>query len=127
MSEDTNKAGQANDAPPPEPMKLVVIILDQPSLLDDLLTGFLDLGVPGATVLESRGMGQIVRQDMPMFAGLADMFGESTGSRLVLSVMPEKTIDNVFALVKELTQAIDQPNSMIVFALPVDHFRQIRN
>lgn len=125
MSEDTKKASVSNDDAP-EPMKLVVIILDQPSLLDDLLTGFLDLGVPGATVLESRGMGQIVRQDMPMFAGLADMFGESTGSRLVLSVMPEKAIEDVFALVKELTQTIDQPNSMICFALPVDHFRQIR-
>ena len=125
MSKQPKQPDKNGDAPP-QVMKLVLIILDQPVLLDDLLTGFLDLGVPGATVVETKGMGQIVRQDMPMFAGLADMFGESTGSRLVMSVMPETMIENVFLLVKELTETIDKPNAMICFALPVDHFREIR-
>jgi len=109
------------------PYKLLVIILDQPQLVDDLLTGFLDLGVPGATIVESRGMGQVIRQDMPIFAGLASMFSESTGSRLIMSVMPESLIEPVFKLVEEVVGQIDEPNSAICYTLPVEQFRGIRH
>jgi hypothetical protein len=106
--------------------KLVVIILDQPALVDELITGFLDLGVRGATIVESRGMGQIIRQDMPIFAGLASLFPASTGSRMVLSVMPEDLVDNIFALVEEVVGGLDRPNSAVCFTVPVDQFRGIR-
>lgn len=111
----------------PEPYKLFVIVLDQPQLVDELLTGFLDLGVRGATIVESRGMGQIVREAMPVFAGLASLFPESTGSRLVLSVMPESLVEPVFKLVEEVVGALDKPNSAVCFTLPVDQFRGIRH
>jgi len=106
--------------------KLFLIILDQAELVDELLTGFLDIGVPGATVLESRGMGSIIRQDMPMFAGLASLFPENTGSRVILSVIPEHLIDDVFKLVEEVVGTLDRPNSAVCVTLPVDQFRGIR-
>ncbi|MBI1372931.1 MAG: hypothetical protein GC159_09245 [Phycisphaera sp.] len=112
---------------PTEPTKLVVIILDQPQLIDELLTGFLDIGVRGATVIESRGMGAIVRQDMPVFAGLADLFGENTGSRMIFSVMPESLIDPTTKLLEEITGHLNQPNSAIIFSLPVEQFRGIKH
>ena len=108
-------------------MKLFVVILDQPELVDELITGYLDLGVRGATVVESRGMGQIVRQDMPMFAGLASLFPESTGSRMVMSVMPEELVEKVFQLIEELVGELEQSNSAICFTLPVEQFRGIRH
>lgn len=108
-------------------LRLFVIILDQPQLLDDLISGFLDLGVPGATILESKGMGQIVRQEMPMFAGLAGLFSESTGSKVIMSVMSLELVDSVFKLVEELTGQLEGPNTAICFTLPVDEFRGIRH
>lgn len=115
-------AGQPNEA-----YKLFVIVLDEPQLVDELLTGFLDLGVRGATVVESRGMGQIVRESMPVFAGLASLFPESTGSRMVLSVMPVSLVDTVFELVEEVVGALEKPNSAVCFTLPVEQFRGIRH
>lgn len=103
--------------------KLVGIILSQPQLVDELLTGFLDLGVPGATVVESRGMGQIIRQEMPIFAGLAALFPETTGNRLILSVMPESLVDPVYELVGEVSAKVDQPRAAICFTLPVERFQ----
>ena len=82
--------------------KLLLIILDRAELVDDLLTGFLDVGVPGATVLESRGMGSIIRQEMPIFAGLASLFPEHTGSRVIVSVLPESVIDKVYEVIDEI-------------------------
>jgi nitrogen regulatory protein PII len=106
--------------------KLFIIILDQPPLVDELLTGFLDVGVPGATVIESRGMGSIIRQDMPIFAGLGALFPESTGNRIVMSVVPEALVDDVFKLVEEVVGHLDKPNSAICVTVPVDQFRGIR-
>lgn len=106
--------------------KLFLIIVDQPPLVDELLTGFLDIGVPGATVIESRGMGSIIRQDMPIFAGLASLFPESTGNRVVMSVVAEDLVDDVFKLVEEVVGHLDKPNSAICVTLPVDQFRGIR-
>lgn len=107
--------------------RLMLIILDRAELVDELLTGFLDVGVPGATVLESRGMGSIIRQDMPMFAGLASLFPDHTGSRVILSVMPLSVIDDVFKLVEEVVGQLDQANSAVCVTLPVDEFRGIRS
>ncbi len=109
------------------PVKLLVIVLDQPELVDELVTGFLDLGVQGATVVESRGMGQIIRQDMPIFAGLSSLFPSSTGSRMILSVMPETMVEKVFQLTEEVVGQLDRPNSAVCFTVPVEQFRGIRH
>ncbi len=109
-----------------ERKKLVIIILSEPELVDDLLTGFLDIGVPGATVLESKGMGSIIKQEMPIFAGLASLFSEQTGSRMIMSVMPESVIESMFELVEEMVGQVDEDNSAICVTLPVDELRSIR-
>lgn len=109
-----------------EAHRLLVIILNRAELLDDLLTGFLDLGVPGATVVESRGMGQIIRQDMPIFAGLAALFPENTGSKLIISVMPQALVESVFELVEEVAGQLDQPKSAVCFTVAVDQFKGLR-
>ena len=110
-----------------EPRKLMLIILNEPQLIDDLLSGFLELGVPGGTIVESRGMGQIVREDMPIFAGLAALFPENTGSRTILSVMRESQVAQVFELVEEVVGQLEASNSAVCFTLPVEDFRGIRH
>lgn len=103
-----------------EEHRLLVIILNRSELLDDVLTGFLDLGVPGATVIESRGMGQIIRQDMPIFAGLAGLFPENTGSRVIVSLLPKELVPEVFKLIEEIVSEVKQAKAAICFTLPVD-------
>lgn len=116
----------AEQGQPAGDMELLVVILDQPSLLDPLLTGFLDVGVQGATVIESRGMGSIVRQEMPIFAGLAGLFPEATGSRLVLSVLPAARVEEAARVIEQVVGDLDRPNSAIYFTVPVSRFRGLR-
>ena len=59
---------------------LVLMIVSDPGTLDRLITVLLDIGAPGATVIESKGMASIIREEMPMFAGLAHLLPERTGS-----------------------------------------------
>jgi nitrogen regulatory protein P-II 1 len=112
---------------PEEHSKLCVIIVDDPDLTDSLITGFLEVGVRGATVVETKGMGQIVRQDMPIFAGLAGLFPETSGSRMILSAMPQSLVQPVFDLIDELVGTQEEAHSVICFTLPIEEFRGIRS
>ena len=107
--------------------KLLVIILDEPQAVDDILGGFLELGVPGGTVVESRGMGQIIRQEMPVFAGLASLFPEHSGNRMIFSVVPADALEQVFRLVEEVAGHIGQSGAAVCFTLPVEDFRHIQH
>jgi len=107
--------------------KLVIVVLDDREILDDLLMGFVDLGVRGATVLDSQGMGQIIRQDMPIFSGLANLFPQTSGSVTILSVMDHSLVESSFELIDEIVGEIDRPNSAICFSLPVEQFRGIKH
>lgn len=96
---------------------LLMAIASSASQLDDLITVVLDLGIPGATVIESKGLGAILRQEMPIFAGLASMIPDQTGSRLILSVTPRDKAEEFFSLIeREFTGA----NRPIAFSVPID-------
>jgi hypothetical protein len=109
----------------PEAKRLLVVILDQETLVEQLVAGFLELGVPGATVVESRGMGQIVREDLPVFAGMAKLFPQTTGSRMILSVLAAAQAAEVMALVNEIIQQRPERHSAVCFTLPVETFEVI--
>ena len=40
-------------------MHLLVAVVSQPEKLDEILSGFVELGVRGATVINSEGMGRV--------------------------------------------------------------------
>ena len=55
---------------------LVVMIVSSPAILDDLVTGLLDIGL-AATIVESKGLMALLREEMPIFGGLASMMPSS--------------------------------------------------
>ena len=50
-------------------MKLLIIILNKADKLEEVLEGFIEIGVSGATVIDSVGMGHIISREVPIFAG----------------------------------------------------------
>ena len=51
-------------------MELLVLVLNQPERLEEILEGFLHEGISGATVLESTGMGRELCEKTPLFGGI---------------------------------------------------------
>ena len=84
--------------------RLLVLIARNEDAFDPLITGLLDVGITGATVIESRGIGAVIREDMPFFAGLAALLPQHTGSRMLVSVT---TPDRIEGLLKELLPTIE--------------------
>ena len=69
-------------------MKLAIVFLHKSEFLEDLLSLFLEIGVTGATVLDSVGMGQVISENIPIFAGLREAFvGSSPRNKVILIVM----------------------------------------
>jgi nitrogen regulatory protein P-II 1 len=54
-------------------MNLLIAVLNDESLLDDLITGWLDIGITGATVVESTDLIQLISDHIPIFAGFRSL------------------------------------------------------
>ncbi|MBD3413525.1 MAG: hypothetical protein GF421_03720 [Candidatus Aminicenantes bacterium] len=102
-------------------MKLIIIFLNKIEYLDDLLSAFLEIGVPGATILDSVGMGHIVSHDIPIFAGLRDFFaGSSPTNKTILMVTQKDMISKIDEVLKDVTGYDQQTGIAKMVSLPVD-------
>lgn len=104
-------------------MKLVVIVLNKLDCLDKLLTAFGKNSIPGATILSSRGMAQTLEaHDELRFIGSLRMLMNANykENRTILMAVPDEKVDTVVELVNKATGGLDQPDSGILFTLPID-------
>ncbi len=108
MSDDTSK-------------RLLVAIINDPETIDEILSGFIELGITGATILNSEGMGSVLSHDIPIFAGLQTLIsGSRPQNRMIFSVLPASLVDSAIELLQEISGDLAKPATGIVFTLPVD-------
>jgi len=101
--------------------RLLVAVINDPEKLDEILSGFLELGVTGATIINSEGMGRVLSHDIPIFAGLQTLISRSRPqNRMLFSVLPEERVDAVLALLQDVCGNLESPATGIAFVLPVD-------
>jgi nitrogen regulatory protein PII len=102
-------------------MQLLVAVINDPQKLDDILAGLLDLGVRGATVIASEGMGMRLAQDIPLFARLQiPIAHKRPENRTIFSVVHEERVDAVMALLQRVCGDLSRPGTGIAFTVPID-------
>ena len=102
-------------------MHLLVAVLNSPDDVDAILAGFVGLGVRGATVINSEGMGRVLSHDIPIFAGLQTLLNRSgPENRTILTVVSADLIDPIISLIQESCGDLEKPATGIIFTLPVD-------
>lgn len=111
------------DSPRPAPakgMQLLVAVINQEDRIDEVLAGFVELGITGATLLESRGMGRVLSRELPLFAGLRSLGEFSRASNhTILCVAEEAKVDAALALLQEVCGDLGGPGRGIAFTVPV--------
>ena len=109
-------------------MELLVCVLNNPEKLDDLLQLLLELGITGATVIHSQGMGSTLLKDVPLLAGFKDTLGGGGGAnRTVFSVVDsEEKRKEVVAAIEKLCGDLQNPSTGIVFAIPVSFAKGLK-
>ncbi|MDX1674871.1 MAG: hypothetical protein R3314_08765 [Longimicrobiales bacterium] len=102
-------------------MELLIAVINQEDRLDDILSGFLELGITGATVINSEGMGHVLSHDIPIFAGLQTLISRARPqNQTIFSVIDdEEKVDGAIALLQEICGDMDDPATGIVFTIPV--------
>lgn len=104
-------------------MQLLILVLNKVECLEELLQTLLDAGIGGATVLESTGMARVLgsSDEAPAIFGALRylMDPERQSSRTLLMVLSDAQVDQVRALVRQVTGGLDKPDTGILFTVPV--------
>lgn len=101
-------------------MQLLVAVVNQPEKLNEILAGFVELGITGATVLDSEGMGHVLSQEVPIFAGLQSlMAGARPQNCTIFSVMDDEKVERAIALLERVCGDFSDPATGIIFTAPV--------
>ena len=101
-------------------MQLLVVVLNHAELVEQVLAGFVELGITGATVIESKGMGRVLSQDVPIFAGLRTLNTRSrSANRTLFCVADDEKIDAAVRLIEETCGDLGSAGMGILFTLPV--------
>lgn len=106
-------------------MTLLVFICNNPEKLEEVLEGYLEVGVTGATVIDSLGMGHILATDVPIFAGFQSLFSAASAyNKTILSVIEDpKTVQETLDIIEEICGRLGEPGVGIAFTIPIDNVR----
>lgn len=106
-------------------MNVLFIVLNEVDYLDEILDSFVEMGVKGATILDSQGMGSAItdsgRGKDPFFGGIR-MFIENARpyNKTIFTVIEDEEILNkTIKSVKEILGDINQPGVGMIFTIPV--------
>ena len=79
------------------------------------------MGITGATIINSEGMGRVLSHDIPIFAGLQTLITRSRPqNRTIFSVVKNDKIDPALNLLQEVCGDLTAPATGIAFTLPLD-------
>lgn len=103
-------------------MELLIAVINQEDRIDDILSGFLELGITGATIIDSEGMGRVLSQDIPIFAGLQTLVARARPrNQTLFSVIDTaEKVDGALALLREICGDLESPATGIAFTIPVN-------
>ena len=111
----------------PEPMEsretrqLLVAVINESEKLDDILSGFLEIGVTGATIIDSEGMARVLTHDIPIFAGIQTLISRSRPqNNTIFSVIEDEAkVEAAIAVIQDICGDLKGAGTGIVFTVPV--------
>ena len=104
-------------------MYLLVAVLNTDASGRTVLEGFTAIDVSGATVIDSRGMGQMLAADIPVVVSIARLLGGAPiheTSRMIFSVIEKTdTLERAKKIVLGAADGFSQKGTGIMFVVPV--------
>jgi nitrogen regulatory protein P-II 1 len=109
-------------------MTLLVFICNRPDKLEEILEGFVEIGVTGATIIDTVGMGRLLSSEVPIFAGFRTMFrGATVVNKTILSVVEDPAkIDEAYEIIVEAVGSLQDPGAGIFFTIPIENVKGLK-
>lgn len=104
-----------------ETRQLLVAVINESEKLDDILSGFLEIGVTGATIIDSEGMARVLTHDIPIFAGIQTLISRSRPqNNTIFSVIDDEAkVEAAIAVIQDICGDLSGAGTGIVFTVPV--------
>lgn len=106
-------------------MNVLFIVLNETEFLDDILDSFIEIGVRGATILDSQGMGSAItnsgRGHDPFFGVIRSFIDNARPyNKTIFTVIEdEKILEEAVSVVKRIVGDINKPGVGLMFTVPV--------
>jgi len=104
-------------------VELLIIIINQNEYFEKVLSILVELGISGATIFDSEGMGHFLAYEVPIFAGLRQLMGGSkVANKTIMTLIERKEIfNNIKELLAEEQIDFSQPGVGVMFTLPINN------
>lgn len=101
-------------------MKLLVLVLNNEDKVDEVLLSLTKVGVKGATVIDSVGMGGILGVKIPFFPKISNLVQiNKPDNKTIFTVINDDSILREAVEMLRNTLELDKPGTGILFVLPV--------
>lgn len=110
-------------------MKLLIFILNKTDKLDRLLKELAKAHITGATVLNSSGMASQLSKTndetlSTIFGSLRHLLKDNqVDNKTIMMVVKEENIEIIERIIGEVVGDIKQPNTGLLFTVPIDFIR----
>ncbi len=99
---------------------MALFILDDPSLMEDVLKAWTKGGIRGATIIESTGLYRLTRKLIPMrYLYTSREASEKENVTLIAIVDDQAMAESCLALTESIIGDLNQPNTGIFAAWPL--------
>lgn len=92
---------------------LLLLLIPEPTSLAEIVPELIDLGIR-ATAIETKGLAALLRENLPMFSGVAAMLPEAPAGRLLICLTAESAARKVLALLAEHKRTDHPPLGIIL-------------
>lgn len=103
-------------------MKLLILVLSKTECLDQVLEALNDVGISGATIIDTVGMGRTLSKEEPMVGDLKllEEKGRLEHKTIFTVIKGEKKVEEAIKTIDHIVGGLDNPNTGILFVLPVE-------
>lgn len=112
-------------------MYALFIVLNETDYLDDILARFVDVGVRGATILDSQGMASALasgdEKDVPFFGSFKLLFDSARPyNKTIFTVLEsEDLVERAVDAVQDILGEFDRPGVGFMFSVPIGKVYQL--
>ncbi len=106
-------------------MQLLVIVIEREEHLRPILDEFFEAKLPGATVLDSMGLGHMIADHIPLFSHFAELSkGDVIHNKTIFTVIEEEEeLEQAIEIVERIAGDLREPETGMLFTLPVNRVR----
>lgn len=103
-------------------MKALFLVLNKTEKLNDILEKFIEVGVTGATILDSQGMGSaLIEGEIPLFGGVlrSVMDNNRPYNKTIFTLVNDEDMRAAKSAVKDVLGDMNQPGVGLMFSVEV--------